>query len=172
MTDIEAFVADLAARGIQLIADSGELVARPRERLTDADRTTIRALKAEIVAYLRTRRAEPGWTADQAYADFNAPHVPDKKTCMGEKTSAPSVVPNSRSPLIPDRIRAKIEAIEAEARAKGWPAELLWNNVFWGRPRGLAAVLEPGDVITEVTPDHIVILTGGREFQRFSRYVT
>ena len=82
-----------------------------------------------------------------------------------------SVVPNSRSPLIPDDTRAKIAAIEAEARAKGWPAELLWNNVFWGGPRGLAAVLEATDEVVEVTDTCIVILTNRRDLQRFPRYV-
>jgi hypothetical protein len=37
------------------------------------------------------------------------------------------------------------KAIEAEARAKGWPAELLWNNVLWVSPRDLAALLDPKD---------------------------
>ena len=31
--------------------------------------------------------------------------------------------------------------LEAEARGKGWTAELLWNAGFWDMPRGLAAVL-------------------------------
>lgn len=35
-----------------------------------------------------------------------------------------------RSPLIPPEVRAKIESIETDARAKGWPAELLWNGGF------------------------------------------
>ena len=84
--------------------------------------------------------------------------------------SAPSAPPNSRSPLISDSVRAKIEAIEAEARALGWPAELLWSNVFWGSPRGLAACLDASDEIVEVTADYIAIRTG-RDLQRFYRHV-
>jgi hypothetical protein len=42
----------------------------------------------------------------------------------------------------PDAVRAVIESIKLDARAKGWPAELLWNNEFWGSPRGLAALLD------------------------------
>jgi len=56
--------------------------------------------------------------------------------------SVRDVVPDYLHPLIPEAIRAKIEAIEPEARAKGWPAELLWNNAIWDLPRGIAAVLD------------------------------
>ncbi len=65
--------------------------------------------------------------------------------------------PNSRSPLIPQGVRAMIEAIEPEARRLGWPAELLWNSEFWDSPRGLASILDPDDRIVEVRVDHIVI---------------
>jgi|SRR5215472_16326484 len=45
------------------------------------------------------------------------------------------LVPDSRNPLLAPEVRAKIEAIEAEARAKGWPAELLWNGgQYWNLP--------------------------------------
>jgi hypothetical protein len=67
------------------------------------------------------------------------------------------VVPDSRHPLIPGEVRATIEAIETEAREKGWPAELLWNNSFWDLPRGLAAILDHGDEIGEVNHDYIEI---------------
>ena len=65
----------------------------------------------------------------------------------------------------------KIEAIETEARALGWPPELLWNSGFWDCPRGLAAVLDLGDEIVEVTPSHIAILKTRRDLLRFRRYV-
>jgi len=82
---------------------------------------------------------------------------------------ARNVVPDSRHPLISDAVRAKIEAIEAEARAKGWPAELLWNGGFWDRPRSLAAVLDAGDEIVEVNADGIKILKLRRDVQTFRR---
>lgn len=78
-------------------------------------------------------------------------------------------VPDARSPLIPDEVREKIGEIEAEARALGWPAELLWNADFWDSPRGLAAILEPDDAITAVTPDYIEVLRLHRDLLRFSR---
>jgi hypothetical protein len=65
---------------------------------------------------------------------------------------------------------AKLEAIEADARAKGWPPELLWNRNFWDCPRGLAAVLDPGDEITEVAVDHITILKVKRDLLNFRRH--
>jgi hypothetical protein len=58
-------------------------------------------------------------------------------------------MPDSRNPLIPTEVRAKIESIEADARTKGWPPELLYNSNFWDYPRGLAAILDANDEITE-----------------------
>lgn len=81
-----------------------------------------------------------------------------------------SVTPNSRGPLIAPEVRLKIEAVEAEARRLGWPAELLWNPGFWDSPRGLAAVLDPEDEIVEVTPDDISILRTKRDLLRFPRH--
>jgi hypothetical protein len=78
-------------------------------------------------------------------------------------------VPDSRNPLISPTIRAKIEAIEAEARRLGWPPELLYNNLFWSFPRGLAAVLDADDEITAVTPEVIDILRHKRDVLRFRR---
>jgi hypothetical protein len=80
------------------------------------------------------------------------------------------MVPDSRSPLIPPAIREKIEAIETEARRLGWPPELLWNGGFWDLPRGLAAVLDPGDEIGDVTADCITILKTRRDLLRFPRH--
>lgn len=79
------------------------------------------------------------------------------------------VTPDSRVPLIPDAIRAKIEAIEPEAQRLGWPPELLWNSVFWGQPRGLAAVMDVDDEIVEVGPDEITILVCKKDLQKFRR---
>lgn len=80
-----------------------------------------------------------------------------------------NVTPNSRSPITPDSIRATIVAIEAEARRLGWPPEQLWNANFWDAPRGLAAVLDDGDVIAEVNEDFIAILKVERHILRFQR---
>ncbi len=82
-----------------------------------------------------------------------------------------SVTPDSRSPLIPPEVRAKIEAIEAAARAQGWPAELLWSHVYWDLPRGLAAVLDPDDEIAGVTSEVIEIVRMRRNVLRFRRYL-
>jgi hypothetical protein len=82
------------------------------------------------------------------------------------------VTPNSRHPLIADAVRAIIEDIEADARAQGWPAELLWNAGDWDCPRGLAAVLDGSDVIAEVTPNFIEIVKTARSILRFQRRIS
>jgi len=80
-----------------------------------------------------------------------------------------SVAADSRNPLIPPEVRAKIESIEADARAKGWPPELLWNANFWDCPRGLAAVLDEDDQLVEVTADYITILKTQKNILRFQK---
>jgi hypothetical protein len=82
-----------------------------------------------------------------------------------------SRVPNSRNPLIPPEVRAKIEAIELHARSKGWPVELLYNANFWDWPRGLAALLDAADEIGEVTCDYIEILKVRPDVLRFRRHI-
>ena len=82
-----------------------------------------------------------------------------------------TIASDSRHPVIEPAVRAKLEAIEADARAKGWPAELLWNAAFWDLPRGLAALLDPEDEIAEVTPEYIAILKIKRDVLRFRRHV-
>jgi len=139
----EALIADFERRGIRLIPDPPKLAVEPASRLTDADCAAIRAHKAELLALL------------------SGPAT--------ERARQP-ITPDSRHPLIADAIRAKIEAIETEARRLGWPAELLWNAGFWDRPRGLAAVLDAHDEITDVRPDYIEILRTKRDLLRFCRH--
>jgi hypothetical protein len=81
------------------------------------------------------------------------------------------ITPDSRHPIIEPAVRAKLEAVEAEARAKGWPAELLWNAGFWDRPRGLAALLDADDEVVEVAPECIIILKTKRDLLRFRRHI-
>ena len=78
-------------------------------------------------------------------------------------------MPDSRNPLIPTEVRAKIESLEADARTKGWPPELLYNSNFWDYPRGLAAILDAYDEITEVMADYIAILKLEKNIRRFQR---
>jgi hypothetical protein len=67
-------------------------------------------------------------------------------------------------------VRAKIESIEADARANGWPAELLYNSNFRNHPRGLAALLDANDETVEVTADAITILKYRRDRARCPRF--
>lgn len=79
------------------------------------------------------------------------------------------VTPNSRTPPVSDAVRT---VIEGDARAQGWPAELRWNAEFWGSPRGLAAVLDESDAISEVTADYVAIVKTERRVLKFLRTVS
>ena len=51
-------LASLAAAGIELRSDGGNLRARPRERITDEHRAMIRANKSELIRFLTTAERE------------------------------------------------------------------------------------------------------------------
>ncbi len=160
--DAPTLISTLRSRGIRFIANPPKLRVAPNSLLTDADREAIRAHKSALLAHLcgEARAPEP----DQNPASKGA----EPSTIRATWTRSPT--PDSRSPLVPPEVRAKIEDIEADARVMGWPAELLWNAGFWDCPRGLAAVLDPEDEISEVTADFIAILKTRRELLRFRRH--
>jgi hypothetical protein len=140
----QSILTELSRHGVRLRAEGDKLIAKPLSAVTPELREAVRQHKAALLDLLRIPSdGRAAWTR--------------------------SVTPDSRHPLIPPEARAKIEAIEAEARAKGWPAELLWNDNFWGRPRGLAAVLDREDEIVEVATDYIAILKVKRDLLRFRR---
>jgi hypothetical protein len=143
--DANTLLFDLVSRGIVVTPNGEKLIAQPASRLTEADCAAIRTHKSELLDLLRISAAGG---------------------------SHQGITPNSRAPLVRPAIRTLIEGIEAEARAKGWPAELLWNAEFWGSPRGLATVLDDDDAIVEVTPDYIGILKTHSSILRFQRRVS
>ena len=55
--DAQALLSNLSARGIMLTPDGDALVARPRQRLTDADREAIRRHKTALLAHLSAEDA-------------------------------------------------------------------------------------------------------------------
>jgi hypothetical protein len=136
----KALLAELRSRGVELLLHDGRLKLRG-----PAERIT-----PELVRWARQ-------------------HKLALLACLrGERSRA--VTPDSRNPLIEPAIRVKIEAIEAEARTLGWPPELLWSCNFWDLPRGLAAILEPADEITQVASDRIEILKTKRDLLVFRRH--
>jgi hypothetical protein len=174
---------------IELTAEGSFILARPKGATPRTLAETIRANKPALLSHLREtdriaqlddKRRERDRIAKRGY-DFDclAPSHRDYLKRVGQFCSClkdhpsefepPAIARDLRTPLIPDAIRAKIEAIEAEARAKGWQCERLWNAGFWDLPRGLAALLDPEDEIREVTADYIEILKFGRDLQRFRR---
>jgi hypothetical protein len=158
--DAYVLFTDLRRRGLNLALEGDDrIVVSPSTLLTDEDRVAIRQSKPDLLRILSKSR--------------ETPDLPEGAVASPQKTDAAtwrhSVTPNSRNPIVPSAIRGIIEGIEAEARAKGWPAELLWNADFWDSPRGLAAVLDEEDVIAEVGPDHIAILKTEHNVLRFQR---
>jgi hypothetical protein len=140
-------------------------------RVYDAERVFCPACGAELakahsIARLDAERCNTGG------ADTKAGERADELPAAPQpNTPARVIVPDSRHPLIAPEVRAKIEAVEAEARRLGWPPELLWSSGFWDSPRGLTAVLDTADEIVEVTQDHIAILKIKRDLLRFRRHV-
>jgi hypothetical protein len=122
------------------------------------------------------RRDTPTKSVPPTATDSGPAVPPDSGTSDASKADAAAwhqgVTHNSRRPVVPDAIRAIVEGIEADARAQGWPAELLWNAGYWDGPRGLAAILDESDVIAEVTPNFIEIVKTGRSIVRFERRVS
>jgi hypothetical protein len=142
----ESLLAELTTQGIHVESrPGGSLYVAPKCRLTPELVKRIRHHRQAIFACLTH--------VHRAAHDFN-------------------VAANSRQQLIPPEVRIKIGAIEAEASAKGWPQELLWNAGYWDRPRGLASLLDCDDEIVEVTGDEIAILKCRRDIQRFRRNVS
>lgn len=135
--------------------------APPRALATTQSRSA--TPEADRSARLDAERNERDRPVERGYDD-GLPSV-------GSAEWTRSTVPDSRHPLIPPEVRAKLEAIEVEARSKGWPAELLWSSEFWDLPRGLAAVLDPDDEIVEVSAQCITILKYRRDIQRFRRHI-
>ena len=137
--EIEALIASLETRGIRLIPSGADRLLATPSTLLSD--ADREAIRANKPAILRALTAK----------------------------RPARIVADSRNPLVSPTVRAKIEAIEPEARRLGWPGELLWSAGFWDAPRGLAAVLDDGDLIVEVTEAAIEILKLKRDRQVFMR---
>jgi hypothetical protein len=169
------------AMGISLTIERGYIAARPKGRTSPELVAAIRAHKGELLALL-TGASDPELTnavtvIEQAFPGARLVEVRESPTKLASasqvdlRASWPrSVAPDSRRPLIPPEVRAKIEAIERDARGMGWPPEILWSANFWDLPRGLAAVLDAEDEIAEVTREFIIILKTKRDLLGFRRY--
>jgi hypothetical protein len=68
-------------------------------------------------------------------------------------------------------VQSELERIWPDAEHLGWSYERIWNPDFWPhspeRPRGLASILQPGDVVADVAEDSITIITHRQQAQRF-----
>jgi hypothetical protein len=158
--ELAALIEDFSKRGIKLTSKDGRLIVEPASKLSDTDREIIRSAKLDLLRVL----ASATRSGETANPNQDLPPAEGIRTNWRQ-----NLTPNSRLPLIPLGVHAILESIEHEARVKGWPPELLWNSEFWGSPRGLAAVLDEGDAIAEVTSDYIAILKTERHILRFQR---
>jgi hypothetical protein len=183
VTAASEILAELRVRGVRIEPRPNGGVKLVPIRLIDPNLLSrIRAHKAELLAQL-AHTADRGLTKAVTVVEQSLPgsrlvevRAPGYELApasnVNTRPSWPrSITPNSRHPLIPPEVRAKIESVEADARAKGWPAELLWNAEFWDSPRGLAALLNADDEIVEVTTDWISILKTRHEPLRFMRRI-
>jgi ribosomal protein S27AE len=188
----EILLAELRSRGVTVEPlPNGNLYLTPKERVDEALAERVRAAKPEIRQLLggacdfprelcRTcgepvfwRTRDGRWICARCHPPVENVAVERfelaRDYCRAD-WRAKSGAPNSRHPLVPQSIREKIERIESEARAKGWPAELLWNSDFWSSPRGLAAVLDEDDELGEVTADYIEVLKREKRILKFQRF--
>jgi hypothetical protein len=142
------------ARGIRIqpAATPGKLRLTPKGAIDLALLEKVREHKAELLSLLL---ADPcGQIEDERYER-------DRAVGRGHGTPPPEpFAPTPREPIEP-AVRREIERIEVPALALGWRRERLWNFAFWphrgGEPRGLASVMDPGDHVTEVTADFMLI---------------
>jgi hypothetical protein len=111
----------------------------PKSRVTPELRERARDCKRELLTYLRARQVAR-WCQDNR---------------------------------IDVTVGATILEVEEQALALGWNCERLWNSCFWPHsvenPRGLASLLSPGDELSGVTGDFIVISKADGQQQRFMR---
>jgi len=70
---------------------------------------------------------------------------------------------------VPSDVAAEVQRIEDEAMALGWTPEELWQTAGWVSSLGLAAVMEPGDVVEEVAAGYIAIRRRDGNLVRFYR---
>lgn len=93
----------------------------------------------------------------------------------GNELETPKVrplLPALKTPVrdIDPAVAVEIRRIETQALELGWSREHLWGAKFWPiAERGLAALMDPGDPIVEVTAETITILKYRRDLQKFYR---
>jgi len=78
--------------------------------------------------------------------------------------------PQTSHDQIESAVAAEIRRVEPQARSLGWSQWRLWESRFWPGPRGLAALMEPGDQIMEVTTEWIRIQKRHGIQQRFFHF--
>jgi len=147
---------DVAAALARIRAEAAAAPPESTKPPADEAAETDRIAQQDRARNERDQEAKRGYDHEDK-ANVDAPPV--------NRTAA-----DERREFIPDPIRQKIEAIEAEAHAAGWTAEQLWSRPFWNIPRGLAAVMQDDDEIVAVTPDSIEILRYRRDVLRFRRH--
>jgi hypothetical protein len=132
--DAQALISNLAARGIALIPDGSSLIARPRERLTDADREAIRQRKAGLLTLLR----------EQAEIDRIARLDAERREADRQANRGYDFDPSAPSHI--EREEAEIDRL---ARADGWQPNPAESIVATCQRYGVALRIDPstGDLV-------------------------
>src|SRR5215813_6253062 len=125
--------------GVILTAESGSILARPKDATPPELAEAIRKHKPELLAHFRAREAARWCEANRIDADIAA-----------------------------ELLRIEDDALrlgwpyERLWNPRFWPHDA-------GHPRGLASVLYPGDTIAEAGPAYITIVAQRRHLLRFPK---
>ena len=116
----QALISNLAARGIALIPDGNSLIARPRERLTDADREAIRQSKPALLAHLRAEQIEESSIDRLARADGWQPNPAESIVATCQRYGVALRIDATTGDLVVGRAGAK-----ADEPTQPWPSLLI-----------------------------------------------
>jgi TubC N-terminal docking domain len=113
--NVESLLSSLAERGILLIRDGDNLVAKPREKLTNTDRDAIRQSKAELMRILAKNDALPSLLVAIADAIADSPRLPILNDLALSKAATSFIAAQRASRAAPPTLLAEIQQIAANS---------------------------------------------------------
>jgi hypothetical protein len=167
------------SRRLKAVPDPTEVGTRTTPQLSQQTCLQRRELpplnEVQRIANLDAERAARDKEMGRGY-DFD-PSSPSHREFLERlvgRRQEPLAEANSQAPRpkVDSEVAAEISRIETQAQRLGWPNQRLWGSAYWPvEARGLAAVLDRGDRIAEVTDEYLVIEKSDmrRTYQRFFR---